>query len=143
MEDRLAINVMACKNCGERKGLIQAEYNVYHVRCMNCGAETKRYMTQILAIQKWNLGEVKIPEPVAPPSIQPLPIEQEQDDRKIIDLTLCQMYEQLGIDVPGNHGDVVDFVYDDVINTRDLTEEYTDEDVRIGFRRFIESVSEE
>lgn len=143
MEDRLAINVMACKNCGERKGLIQAEYNVYHVRCMNCGAETKRYTTQILAIQKWNLGEVSVPRPKETPSMQPLPIEQEQDNRKFIDLTLCQMYEQLGIDVPGNHGDVVDFVYDDVINTRDLTEEYTDEDVRIGFRRFIESVSEE
>lgn len=45
---------------------------------------------------------------------------------------------RIGIDVPENYEDIVQFIYEDVCETADETN-WTSEDVSIGFRRWIES----
>lgn len=50
---------------------------------------------------------------------------------------LLQLYMNMGIGRPSNHEDIVEFVVNDIIETADLTS-WNDDDVRIGFRRFIE-----
>ncbi len=43
-----------------------------------------------------------------------------------------------GIDLPENYEDIVQFIYEDVCETADPVN-WNDDDVRIGFRRWIES----
>jgi len=50
---------------------------------------------------------------------------------------LVHLYQTIGIDKPSNHEEIVEFVINDIIETADLSH-WNDDDVRIGFRRFIE-----
>lgn len=54
---------------------------------------------------------------------------------------LLQLYMKMGIDKPSNHEDIVEFVVNDIIDSADLSN-WNDDDVRIGFRRFLEKNSE-
>lgn len=53
-----------------------------------------------------------------------------------VDFELRKIYREIGIDTPSNHEQVRKFVYEDVIETSD---DQTSQDIRIAFRRFIES----
>jgi len=51
---------------------------------------------------------------------------------------LMNIYLLLGIDKPTNHEDIIQFVSEDVeVSTN--TEAYTSEDIKIAFRRLIET----
>jgi len=54
---------------------------------------------------------------------------------------LGEIYPAIGIDKPSNHDDIVEFIVNDVEVAAD-PEEWHSGDISIGFRRFIESVSE-
>jgi peptidyl-tRNA hydrolase len=54
---------------------------------------------------------------------------------------LGEIYLAIGIDKPSNHDDIVEFIVNDVEKTAD-PEEWHSGDIAIGFRRFIESISE-
>ena len=53
---------------------------------------------------------------------------------------LGEIYPTIGIDKPENHDDIVEFIFHDVEVTAD-PENWNSRDIAIGFRRFIESVS--
>ena len=48
---------------------------------------------------------------------------------------------KMGMDIPENHEEIVQFIYEDIMSCGD-TIKWNDSDVIIGFRRFIESRSE-
>jgi hypothetical protein len=54
---------------------------------------------------------------------------------------LGEIYPAIGIDKPSNHDDIVEFIVIDVEVTADPVNWHSG-DISIGFRRFIESVSE-
>ena len=54
---------------------------------------------------------------------------------------LGDIYPAVGIDKPSNHDDIVEFIVNDVEVTADPVDWHSG-DISIGFRRFIESVSE-
>lgn len=54
---------------------------------------------------------------------------------------LGEIYPAIGIDKPSNHDDIVEFIFHDVEVTADPVDWHSG-DIAIGFRRFIESVSE-
>ena len=54
---------------------------------------------------------------------------------------LGEIYPAIGIDKPSNHDDIVEFIVNDVEVTADQVDWHSG-DISIGFRRFIESVSE-
>ena len=47
------------------------------------------------------------------------------------------IYGAIGIDVPDNHNDILNFVIADIEDT--AGESYTSEDIRIAFRRFLQT----
>lgn len=55
-----------------------------------------------------------------------------------IEKVFINLITKLGMDVPCNFEDVVQFIYEDVCESAD-TENWHDGDVVIGFRRWIES----
>ena len=62
--------------------------------------------------------------------------------RKEIETQLLgDIYPAIGIDKPSNHDDIVEFIFHDVEVTAD-PEDWHSGDISIGFRRFIESISE-
>lgn len=56
---------------------------------------------------------------------------------KEVDLQLLEIYRRIGIDKPSNHEDIIQFVSEDVEACAD--DEFTSEDIKIGFRRLIET----
>jgi hypothetical protein len=54
---------------------------------------------------------------------------------------LGEIYPAIGINKPSNHDDIVEFIVNDVEVTADPVDWHSG-DISIGFRRFIESVSE-
>ena len=54
---------------------------------------------------------------------------------------LGHIYTAIGIDKPSNHDDIVEFIVNDVEVAADPVDWHSG-DIAIGFRRFIESVSE-
>ena len=58
--------------------------------------------------------------------------------RKDIEIDLLVMCTKIGIDIPSNLDDIVEFILQDVLDSTDVNN-YTSEDIMIGFRRFIES----
>ena len=59
-----------------------------------------------------------------------------------IDALLMDNFDRLGMDLPSNFEQIVEFVYWDVYDTADR-KNWHDGDVVIGFRRWIESQSDE
>ena len=57
--------------------------------------------------------------------------------RELVDTQLHQIYVNIGIDTPINHEDIIHFVSED-IEASTTTEEASDMDVAIAFRRLIE-----
>lgn len=55
-----------------------------------------------------------------------------------IEKILISMFASIGMDIPDNYEVIVQFVYEDVCETAD-PENWSDGDVAIGFRRWIES----
>ena len=55
-----------------------------------------------------------------------------------IDRELIELYKQIGIDKPTNHEDIIQFVSEDVEAATDAGN-HTTEDLRIAFRRLIET----
>lgn len=77
-------------------------------------------------------------------------MEQKIIDYKIISAfnqmeiehQLMNIYSQIGIDKPINHNDIIDYIENDIMDTRDVNDyTFTSEDVKIGFRRFLESLT--
>lgn len=54
---------------------------------------------------------------------------------------LGEIYPVIGIDKPSNHDDIVEFIVNDVEVAADPVDWHSG-DISIGFRRFLESVSE-
>jgi hypothetical protein len=52
------------------------------------------------------------------------------------------MWTKIGIDIPNNYEDIVQFCYEDVCETADSTEWHSG-DVAIAFRRWIEAQSKD
>lgn len=55
-----------------------------------------------------------------------------------IEKIFINIITNIGIDLPENWEDIVQFIYEDVMETADI-ENWTSDDVRIGFRRWIEN----
>jgi hypothetical protein len=56
-----------------------------------------------------------------------------------IERILINIWGRIPMDIPSNFEDIVQFVYEDVCETAD-EENWSNGDVAIGFRRWIESV---
>lgn len=60
--------------------------------------------------------------------------------KKHIEVMLTAIYMRIGIDRPSNHDHIIDFIVNDVVETRiEGDDSFTSEDVNIAFRRFLES----
>lgn len=57
-----------------------------------------------------------------------------------VESQLIQLFGYIGMDIPSNYEDIVQFVYEDILDCADI-EKWNHSDVVIGFRRFIESVN--
>lgn len=57
-----------------------------------------------------------------------------------IEKIFIDQISRFGIDIPANYEDIVQFIYEDVCETADI-DNWNDDDVRISFRRWIESNS--
>ena len=55
-----------------------------------------------------------------------------------VDSQLMSIYSQIGIDKPSNHEDIIQFVSEDIEASTNAGE-FTSEDVKIAFRRLIET----
>ena len=55
-----------------------------------------------------------------------------------IESILIDMFDRIGIQTPSNFEDITQFVFEDVCETADEVN-WNDDDVHIGFRRWIES----
>jgi superfamily II helicase len=58
-----------------------------------------------------------------------------------IEKTLIMLYARIGIDIPNNHEDITQYVFEDVCETAD-PDDWHSGDVSIGFRRWIEAQGE-
>jgi hypothetical protein len=58
-----------------------------------------------------------------------------------IERLLIHIFIKVGIDIPSNHEDITQFVFEDVCDTADPVD-WHDGDVAIGFRRWIEAQGE-
>ena len=63
---------------------------------------------------------------------------QKKDE---IERILLDMYDRIGIQEPNNYEDITQFVFEDVCDTADPVN-WNDDDVAIGFRRWIEAQAE-
>lgn len=59
--------------------------------------------------------------------------KKDEIEKQFIDIVT-----QIGMDIPSNFEDIVQFIYEDVCETAD-PENWSQGDVAIGFRRWIES----
>tara|TARA_R110000822_G_scaffold301415_1_gene425238 strand:+ start:578 stop:805 length:228 start_codon:yes stop_codon:yes gene_type:complete len=57
-----------------------------------------------------------------------------------IEKNFINLITKIGIDIPSNFEEIVQFIYEDVCETAD-EENWHDGDVAIGFRRWIETMS--
>jgi len=57
--------------------------------------------------------------------------------KDVIESTLFDIYDRIGIDTPSNHDDILEYCYDDVCECAD-PENWHSGDVAIAFRRWIE-----
>jgi len=65
--------------------------------------------------------------------------DQEQFKMKDdIEFIFINIIKKIGIDIPNNWEDIVQFIYEDVLDTADK-DNWTSEDVSIGFRRYLET----
>ena len=55
-----------------------------------------------------------------------------------IESLLIDIFDRIGIETPSNFEDITQFVFEDVCDTADK-DNWNDDDVAIGFRRWIES----
>jgi len=60
--------------------------------------------------------------------------------KETVEAMLFDIYKNIGIDKPENHDEIVDFVFNDVVETAD-PEKWHSGDVAIGFRRFMERLN--
>jgi hypothetical protein len=58
-----------------------------------------------------------------------------------IESLLIDIFDRIGIEVPSNHEDITQFVFEDVCDTADPVN-WNNDDVAIGFRRWIEAQAE-
>jgi hypothetical protein len=86
------------------------------------------------ALAEIEAGVLNEPEVFMEVVISPYSVEKKDEIEKIF---IDQM-AAFGIDLPENYEDIVQFIYEDVCETADPVN-WTSEDVRIGFRRWIES----
>lgn len=56
---RMQIVVEPCKACGNRTGMIMYDEAYRYVRCISCGRETNRHLTEAEAFTEWNIGGTK------------------------------------------------------------------------------------
>ena len=63
---------------------------------------------------------------------------QKKDE---IERILLDMYDRIGIQEPNNYEDITQFVFEDVCDTADPVN-WNNDDVAIGFRRWIEAQAE-
>ena len=63
---------------------------------------------------------------------------QEFNKKNEIEKIFIQLITNIGIDIPSNFEDIAQFIYEDVCETADK-ENWNDDDIAIGFRRWIES----
>lgn len=63
------------------------------------------------------------------------------EKKDTIEEMLIDMWTKIGIDIPNNYEDIVQFCYEDVCETAD-PDEWHSGDVAIAFRRWIEAQSE-
>ena len=63
---------------------------------------------------------------------------QKKDE---IERILLDMYDRIGIQEPNNYEDIAQFVFEDVCDTADPVN-WNNDDVAIGFRRWIEAQAE-
>ena len=63
---------------------------------------------------------------------------QKKDE---IERILLDMYDRIGIQEPNNYEDITQFVFEDVCDTADPVN-WNNDDVTIGFRRWIEAQAE-
>jgi hypothetical protein len=61
--------------------------------------------------------------------------------KKEIELRLINLITKIGMDIPENFEEIVQFIFEDVCETADPIN-WSDGDIAIGFRRWIESKSE-
>ena len=66
--------------------------------------------------------------------VSPYSVEKKDEIEKIF----IDQITRFGIDVPDNFEEIVQFIYEDVCETADPVD-WNDDDVRIGFRRWIEN----
>lgn len=62
-------------------------------------------------------------------------------DKDMINSYLVEFYSKLGIDIPRNNDRIIAFITKDILASTDV-ENFTNEDVRIAFRRFLEQAAE-
>jgi hypothetical protein len=86
------------------------------------------------ALAEIESGVLNEPEVFMEVVISPYNVEKKDEIEKIF---IDQM-AAFGIDLPENYEDIVQFIYEDVCETADPVN-WTSEDVRIGFRRWIEN----
>ena len=55
-----------------------------------------------------------------------------------IELQLIQLFGYIGMDIPSNYEDIVQYIYEDILDAADV-DNWNHSDVVIGFRRYIES----
>lgn len=58
-----------------------------------------------------------------------------------IESLLIDVFDRIGIETPSNHEDITQFVFEDVCDTADPVN-WNNDDVAIGFRRWIEAQAE-
>ena len=64
------------------------------------------------------------------------------EKKDTIEEILIEMWAKIGMGIPDNYEDIVQFCYEDVCETADLVEWHSG-DVAIAFRRWIEAQSED
>ena len=55
-----------------------------------------------------------------------------------IESQLIQLFGYIGMDIPSNYEDIVQYIYEDILDAADV-DNWNHSDVVIGFRRYIES----
>ena len=55
-----------------------------------------------------------------------------------VESQLIQLFGYIGMNIPSNYEDIVQYVYEDILDTADV-DNWNHSDVVIGFRRYIES----
>lgn len=62
---------------------------------------------------------------------------EEKGTKDEVERVLINKWTQIGMDIPDNHEDIIQYCYEDILDTADI--DWHDGDVAIAFRRWIES----